>query len=86
MQKVEERKIEVERRVYSFYCDGCGKFLGESEEWDDGYVPDTGTFWHNIFFNDYWYRLKKCFCPECEEKQIRKTIETLKRLGYKEEK
>ena len=34
-EKEEKRVINV----VEYYCDRCGKFLGESEECDDGYIP-----------------------------------------------
>ena len=86
MRQVEKKTIEVEQNVYSFYCDRCGEFLGESVEFDDGYVPDIWQFVHSIRFGDKWYEMSKHFCDECKKKQIKDTEMALINLGYKEDK
>ena len=29
MKKVEEKTVEVKRKIHKFYCDRCGEYLGE---------------------------------------------------------
>lgn len=35
MEKIEEKIVEEKRKIHKFYCDKCGEYLGESEEFDD---------------------------------------------------
>lgn len=38
MEKV-EGTYTSERYLIGFYCDHCGKKIGDAEEFDDGYIP-----------------------------------------------
>lgn len=77
------KKIKSTTNVVEFYCDNCKKFLGESEEFDDGYVPELGEYEQEIFINNDWYRIEKNLCDECKQKLTKDIIDSLKKLGFK---
>ena len=84
MEKVIERKIERVERGHDFYCDECGKYLGSSEEYDDGYYHEIGNFELKLY-TDKWLVLKKHYCNECRRKFLNKLNLILKELGFGEE-
>ena len=82
MEKLEERKIETIEKIHQFYCDECGKCLGESAECSDGYYDEIGRFGLNFYLADIWYKKESHFCDACREKFL-KSIETmLKEKGF----
>lgn len=84
MERLESK--ETTTYYHTFYCDECGKELGTSEEYDDGYYDEYGSF--ELSFNledDGWYRVKKCLCEECKEKYLANLIDTLKKYGFEKE-
>ncbi len=80
-----EKHINVKKIMnideVEFYCDDCGKFLGKSEEYDDGYYEKLGEFEVKFNFNG-WYKLEKHLCDECKEKETKKIEKSLKELGF----
>lgn len=44
MNKTRKQIVEVERFSHDFYCDECEKYLGRSEEYDDGFYKVIGEF------------------------------------------
>lgn len=52
MHKQIKRKKEIIKITHEFYCDNCGKFLGSSEEWDDGYYEELGSFENKLYINE----------------------------------
>lgn len=83
-----EKHIEVKKNATAneieFYCDDCGKFLGKTEEYDDGCYEELGKFMVEFYF-DEWYKLEKHLCNECKEKESKKLKETLNELGFVKE-
>ena len=78
MDKIETFERVVEERIHHFFCDDCGKFLGESKEWEDGYYEELG-----IFSTRYGsYHIKKHLCDKCRDKFDDKIIQTLTDLGF----
>ena len=73
----------TEYKVHHFYCDECNKYLGKSEEYEDGYYEKIGEFKHNIQLSNGWNILEKCLCPKCKNKLINKIEGIAKELGYK---
>ena len=77
MEKLEERKIETIEKIHQFYCDECGKYLGESEEYSDGYYEEIESFELKFYLPDGWYEKKNILCAECSKNfldSIRKTF------------
>ena len=83
MEKVTERKIERVERGHDFYCDRCGKYLGSSEEYDDGYYHKIGNFELKLY-TDKWLVLNKHYCNECRRQFLSKLNLILKELGFGE--
>ena len=74
MEEIETIIYQQKKNKHHFYCDKCDEYLGNTEEYDDGYYPKLGEF--ELSFNIYgnWYKVKKCFCSKCK-------IEYMERLG-----
>ena len=69
MEKVEEKIVEVKRKIHKFYCDKCGECLGESEEYDDRYYENIGYITERIVMkNGNQYLYKRHLCDRCKEK------------------
>lgn len=82
MQKQIKTKKEIVQVTHEFYCDNCGKFLGSSKEWDDGYYKEYGSFKNNLCINSRWYRYRKNLCDKCQNEFVAKLTKTLIELGY----
>lgn len=82
MQTIKFETRTVEECVHNFYCDGCNKYLGSSEECDDGYYNKLGEFHLHFFIKDSWYGVDKIFCDKCKEKFIEKVTTALTDLGF----
>ena len=75
---------EVEIITHKFYCDECGVFLGESEEYDDGYYNEIGKCeWEMRFTYGKWMTKTGNYCSNCEPKVRERIISDLKELGFK---
>ena len=86
MEKITKKEVKNDAIIHQIYCDNCNCFITASEEWDDGYYYDGEHFDIGICIEKTWYKLKKVLCDDCRENYIRRTIEGLKKLGFKEEK
>lgn len=84
MEKTREIIKEVKQYEHSFYCDECGKHLGTSTEYDDGWYQDFGELEIKIYI-DGWYRIKKCLCDNCRYNFIEKLKTYLGVLGFEKE-
>ena len=85
MDQIKHKKVENIVNIHEFYCDGCGGYLGKSEEYDDGYYPNPYNF--NLSLNTtQWFRIRRDFCPECKEKFLSKLNDFLQECGFKKEK
>ena len=69
MQKETREQITRTRITHTFYCDMCGKEIGSSTEYEDGYYQKLGKYSEKVFINHTWYTLEKCLCNHCAEKQ-----------------
>ena len=54
MVRVEEQRIESAKKIHHFYCDDCGKYLGSSEEYPDGYYEEIGLLELGFYLSDGW--------------------------------
>lgn len=82
MEKVKEYEVRKQSRVHEFYCDNCGKYLGGSEEYEDGYYKTPFNYEYRVLLNSKWYKNKRTLCDYCKLKFEEKYIETLKKLGF----
>ena len=83
MEKVITKIIEKEKRTHKFYCDSCGKYLGSSEEYDDGYYNEICEFSIDIHDRELGtYAIHKNFCNECKEKFLIKFRQILIENGF----
>lgn len=55
---------EYKDGTIAFYCDECGKYLGEEEAYED-YWSQPGEFELSLNLCGGWYKLKKHFCSDC---------------------
>ena len=85
MEKIEKVIRKREEYNHRFYCDNCDKYLGVTEEYDDGYYPKLGEFELSFYLPDGWYKVEKCFCEECRKNYLEKLINNLKELGFKKD-
>lgn len=82
MEKVEEKTIEVERKIHKFYCDKCGEYLGESEEYDDGYYENFGYIAERIVVNGTPYCYRGHLCNKCREEHYKELSNFLETIGF----
>lgn len=83
MEKIKEITKKVEKYEHSFYCDECDKYLGTSEEYDDGWYEKHGEFELKFYVNgNGWYRVEKCLCGDCIKKFINKVELNLINMGF----
>ena len=85
MDKVETINKTKVVTNHNFYCDSCGKYLGSSEELDDGYYDEIGKFRLGFCVDNKWYRVNKCFCKKCKSDYLQKVINNLFDLGFERE-
>lgn len=85
MEKIIPIKKTITENKHQFFCDGCGQFLGESCEYDDGYYKRFGNYGPSINVNSRIYSMDKLFCDECAEKVEQELLQVIKKLGYKRE-
>lgn len=69
---------------HEFYCDGegCGKFLGYTTEYDDGYYPKLGEFECGFYALGKWWKIHKHLCDECKAELILKISDALLDAGF----
>lgn len=83
MEQVKTKPRYYEKREHNFYCDGCGKYLGQSLEYDDGWYEELGKFESQCFIDSGYYILHKHLCKKCEGKLSLEIEENLRRLCFK---
>ena len=77
-------KIVVEEKVtyihkHEFYCDKCGKYLGITREYEDGYYEKIGE----VDLKLYGLELSGNFCDDCKNKISSQIKEALSKIGFK---
>lgn len=83
MKKIEKVIREREEYKHHFYCDDCNKYLGVTEEYDDGYYEELGKLKLSFHLANGWYGIDKHFCEECRKNYLEKLVNSLKELGFK---
>ena len=86
MEKVITEIRKKEENKHQFYCDNCNKYLGETQEYEDGYYPKIGEFELSFYLPDGWYKVEKCLCEECKNNYIDKLRDVLKSIGFEADK
>ena len=85
MEKTKKTKIEKIKYTHVFYCDGCNKELGESEEYD-GYYHKIGEYEQNVHIQGAgWFRLRKHLCNDCADKMSNEIAAKLIEVGFEAE-
>lgn len=82
MHKVENKTKTITTTTHHFYCDGCGEYLGSSEEYDDGYYNERGAFGLSFHLDPGWYHVSKTFCDKCEQNYLTDVKNALEKLGF----
>lgn len=86
METIETKVIKEKQIIHSLYCCRCGKHLGDSKEYDDGYYVNIGEFEQHININDKgWFKFTANFCNKCREKFISELIAILESKGFKKD-
>ena len=76
MDKITEKENKIITRTHSFYCDDCGEHILDSEEYDDGYIPQPKTF------RIQHVELKGHFCEKCGQKRVDDVIAYARSKGF----
>ena len=82
MDKVEQKTVEMKRKIHKFYCDKCGEYLDESEEYDDGYYEEIGYVIQCIVINGKQYIYKRHLCNKCKENFYKDLSNVLEIVGF----
>lgn len=85
MEIKETLKCSKHVTKHNFYCDSCNKYLGSSEELNDGYYNELGRFSLRFCVDQKWYEAKRCFCDKCKTNFLNMVKENLKNIGFKED-
>lgn len=86
-----ERKETVIKTYVDFYCDRCGKFMGQGEEDEDGYCPlPIEAYEVEPYFKGFGYPIeleRKILCEDCCNKcetEVRSWLEDYFKFGKEE--
>ena len=89
MEKIKEVEVTQTKKIHEFYCDICGKKIGEKEEiyTDDGNLlcfskKGTGQYARTFFLDNSHLTYCKNLCDECMQSEEQKIVDTLKELGF----
>ena len=85
MEKTETFEVKSTRVTHHFYCDGCGSYLGNSTEYDDGYYEPIGRYEEKFLLTHTWYKISRCLCEECAKKKTEEIYDALIKLGFVDE-
>lgn len=70
------------RKIHKFYCDECGEYLGESEEYGDEYYDKIGYISQRVIVNGKQYIYKSHLCDKCKEKFYEDLGNVLEVVGF----
>ena len=82
MEKIEIIETTSELIKHHFWCDECGKYIGNTEELDDGYYETPGEYEVNFYLNG-WYKLEKTMCSACCKSFSDRIRNSLFEIGFK---
>lgn len=88
MDKLVEKEVTSKFRFHEFYCDHCGKYLGETEEDpSDSYYHSIGEYEIRMTIADSRLTKTGHLCDDCRIKLMDDIINKLKSdFNFKEEK
>lgn len=83
MDKTEIKTKVTTETIHSFYCDNCGRFIGSTQEYDDGWYKELGEFILKFYMpSKGWYVFNKCFCDKCQQSYLKQLENNLVELGF----
>lgn len=92
MEKILEEVVQKTNRLHKYYCDGCGEFLGESLECDDGYVSEYNRYGvtfnlpldcdHSGYGKITCYTFDRNYCDKCLNDFVSKIHNSLMGFGF----
>lgn len=86
MEKEHKHEITVTKTTHEFFCDECGKSLGISEEYSDGYWHSIGKVGPiNCHLSDLGFMITypaHHYCHDCRKKVRNRMIKQLKDIGF----
>ena len=85
MEKIEEKEVARISRTHKFYCDKCNKYLGQSEEYDDGWYKSINEREWNVCIDKIWYYKRANLCDECFKEINNNIIKTFQKLDFHRE-
>lgn len=85
MEKITSKEVKSILNTHNFYCDMCGKHLGNTEEYNDGYYKTIGDYDLKFNVNSEWYSLHCNLCVECRAKMREGIINALLSMGFVKE-
>lgn len=86
MEKVINEEVVTQQITHEFYCDKCGKLIGSSKEWDDGYYEELGLYNQSInVTNDGWYKFSGHYCIDCKTAKKVEFMKLLFDFGFEKE-
>ena len=85
LEKIEEIIVEEKRKIHKFYCNKCGKYLGEIEEYYDGYYEEIGYISQRVVVNETPYYYKGHLCSKCKEEHYKELSNLLETIGFVKE-
>ena len=75
--------ISKEVIVHKIYCDECNTYIGNSEEYDDGWYEELGKYRQDFYIPKHsWFYFQKTLCHHCREEMDKKIIDALIKLGF----
>ena len=86
MERINRHKKTIEYNTHIFYCDVCGKELGFSQEYDDGWYKELGEYEMSFYTGLHgWYKLHMHLCDNCAREYNEKIVNALLDLGFKKD-
>ena len=79
MDKCIEKEVTRTEYEHEFYCDKCNKYLGKSQEYEDGYYAEIGK----VDVKLYGLELSGNFCDDCKKELGTQIREALIKIGFK---
>ena len=79
MEKCIEKEVTRTEYEHEFYCDKCNKYLGKSQEYEDGYYLKIGE----VDIKLYDLVLSGNFCDDCKKELGTQIREALIKIGFK---
>ena len=83
MERITEENVTTTNIIHKFYCDDCGKYLGDRKECDDGYYSKDWEYRLSYYLSPFGYlSFKGDFCQDCRMKKTEQIYNTLLGIGF----